>query len=348
MYNFPLLVKPISDLCNLNCTYCFYKDRPTLPKILQKKMKQETLERMISVYQPYVEEPCYIWQGGEPTLLGLDFFKEASRLQTKAGTLNVLQTNGLMIDDEWAIFFKENNWFIGVSLDSKENKARGMDTKRVEETISTLKKFEVPYNILCTVSKDNVYSPKETIEYLSNWATNIQFIPAQPLTPGCFSEAPTGDEYRDFLKGVLGAYRDLQSYPVIENFEQAALAWKNVHVNCESTQRCGTYLTIEADGGIYPCDFFVEDKWKIGNIFDIGNITYMFGKDSKMESFRDLKELPNDTCDSCHIKKICNSGCPRHRYLNKGNHEDLSIYCEAHKYLYQVGYLTNEQRANKI
>ena len=334
MANFPLLLKPISDLCNLNCSYCFYKDRPTLPKILQKRISLETFKKLVEVYEPFVETPTYIWQGGEPTLLGLPYMKELVSLQGEE-VENIIQTNGLLLTREFVEFLKEENWFVGVSLDSENNESRNMDTSKVEEAISLLREYNVPYNILCTVSKENVYFPEKTLRYLSKWATNIQFIPAQPISPLCKGEAPTGPEYAAFLSGIMAEVRRMTTHVSIENFEQAALALYGIHLNCETTKRCGTYLTIESDGNIYPCDFFVEDKWKVGNIHNVENITdFMDG--GKMERFRSLKELPNDTCETCYVKNICNKGCPRHRYLVKGDHNDLSMFCEAHGYIFRT------------
>src|SRR5688572_16606190 len=195
-----LLIKPASALCNLDCAYCFYLDRETDPYagLPARKMTGTTLERLVAGFLEYsFPNSTFAFQGGEPTLCGLDFFEQLVNLQVKHGrdgqnVSNAMQTNGMFIDESWCKLFKGYNWLIGISIDGPEavhdlyrkNRGGAGTWRRVMQSIETMKKHKVEFNVLCVVSQANVHKAREIYRfYRSIGVDNLQFIPLSEFAP---------------------------------------------------------------------------------------------------------------------------------------------------------------------
>ena len=348
------LIKPASSLCNLKCRYCFYEDIANHRSIKSMGIMQtETAALLIHRAFDAVERKGIIhfaFQGGEPTLAGLDFFRnfvamakeEQERRQTQAQLQWSIQTNGTLLNDDWAAFLKENHFLVGLSMDGcKElhNDMRvakdGSETwNQVLNAVRLLQKASVDFNILCVVTKQcarhaaKIYSglKKTGIEYM-------QFIPClEPIgePAGSQSYSLTSDDYGEFLCRLFDLwYRDWEQgqYHSIRLFDDHVnLLLGATNVTCSTCGLCGGYFVVEADGGIYPCDFYVLDDWLAGKVKEHSLEELTVG-----DTWRRLlkrAEAKPEKCGHCRWKQLCNGGCPTDRYMT----EDGQIYnrlCDA-------------------
>lgn len=346
MHLINLLIKPASGLCNLRCRYCFYYDE--MKNRSQQSfglMNFETIENIISKTLFFTEKECTIaYQGGEPTLAGLDFFRKTIEFQNKYNTKNItihnaIQTNGFIIDEEWAKFFKENNFLVGISLDGLK---KTHDTNRITpdgsgsfqrimNNIDILKKYKVDFNILTVVNRMTA----ENIERIYAFYKKCGFDYQQYIA--CMN--PFGEElmlhdysmsakmYGEFLNRLFDLwYEDLQKgeQPYIREFENyVQIAAGYPPEACSMRGSCGIQYVVESDGGVYPCDFYVLDEMKLGNL----NTDSFDELDKKRREIRFIEEsvqLP-DECKNCEYLKMCRNGCRRNRYDNK------NCYCESYK-----------------
>ncbi len=328
-----VLIKPASSLCNLRCTYCFYldsaKNRETESYGI---MTEETLETVIkNAFTPDMRRITIAFQGGEPTLAGLDFFKKSVKFIEKYNVNKIkvdkaIQTNGIVVDDEWAKFFKENNFLVGVSLDGPKDCHDPFRTdingkgshKQVMKSIEVLKKHNVDFNILCVVNSitakriQSIYTffKKNEFEYL-------QFIPClqgfgeedkkMPFTLtakdfGTFMCNLFDLWYRDFIESGIPHIRQF------ENYIEMILGYPPE--SCGMSGLCVCQNVIEADGSCFPCDFYVLDKFKLGNV-------HTESYDQMYENCKDLKFLQTelitvDKCKECKFFGICRGGCRRY------------------------------------
>src|SRR5579884_3730265 len=281
-----LLIKPASAVCNLDCSYCFYLDREADPykSLPARRMSMDTLERMVDTWLFYsYPNSTFAFQGGEPTLAGLPFFEKLVEFQKQYGrngqnVSNALQTNATLIDDNWAKLFKEYNWLLGVSIDGPEeindlyryNKQGRGTWKRVVQSIETLQKHGVEFNCLCVLSQANVDNPRELYRfYRSLGVDNIQFIPLAEFD-GNGNALPftiTPEQYGRFLCEVFDLWwpeRRKLRIRIFDNIAEAVAGQKPG--NCTMHETCDSYVVVEYNGDVYPCDFFVESGWKLGNV----------------------------------------------------------------------------------
>ncbi len=357
-----LLIKPASAVCNLDCSYCFYLDREADPykALPARRMAIETLERLVDTYLFYsYPNATFAFQGGEPTLAGLDFFEKLVEFQKRYGRdghniSNALQTNAILLDDDWAQLFREYNWLLGVSLDGPEeindtyrfNKAGRGTWKQVMRGVECLQKNKVDFNILCVLSQANVEKPRELYKfYKSIGVDNIQFIPLAEFD-GEGNRLPftiTAEQYGHFLVEMFDLWwpdRRKMRIRFFDNIAEAVAGMKPG--SCTMHETCDSYVVVEYNGDIYPCDFFVESGWKIGNI----------GLDSWSEvarrtrrySFAQKKTLAHPECQICEWQSICHGGCPKFRHGPHRQFEDLDYFCQAYKMIYakSVGPLRKE------
>lgn len=372
---FHILTKPIGPMCNLDCRYCFYTEKKTLfPEKKDFKMSDEVLEAFIHKYisSQQIPEIQFVWQGGEPTLIGLDFFRKVILLQEKYSgekkIINSLQTNGILLNDEWCKFLKENNFLVGLSLDGPEElhdnyrvDANGNPTlTKVINALSLLKKYQVPFNVLVCVTEQSSKEPLKIYHFLKE--QEIEFIQFTPIveripdndnvaiknslkhaTPDsiCNESQETlvtdfsvkSGEYGEFLIEIFDEWvrNDVGSIYVM-NFEWALEAWLGLPSTiCIFSKQCGKALAIEHNGDIYSCDHYVYPKYYLGNIME-GNPKEMIGSD-KQETFGQSKEssLPQ-VCMDCEVRFACNGECPRHRFVRTyDNKPGLSYLCEDYK-----------------
>jgi uncharacterized protein len=313
-------------------------------------MTEATLERLVSTYLTYsYPQSTFAFQGGEPTLCGLDFFTKFAELQQKHGrggqaVSNALQTNGILIDDDWAKFFRSFNWLIGLSLDGTEemhdtyrfNRGGKGTWRKVMNAAETFDKNGTEYNILCVVSQANVHKARELYEfYRSIGIEYIQFIPLAEFdlagNPHPYTVSPA--EYGKFLCEMFDLWWPERRTVRIRFFDNIAEALAGMNPgSCAMHQSCDSYAVVEYNGDVYPCDFFVEENWKLGNINK--DSWSEIARKNKRAAFARKKALPHKECEVCEYRNLCHGGCPSLRRAQHNNFRDLDYFCESYKMIF--------------
>jgi uncharacterized protein len=277
--SFHLLAKPTGAICNLGCRYCFFLSKNELYPGSSFRMSDALLELYISQYIGAQKDPLatIAWQGGEPTLMGLGFFRKAMAMVLKYRPPNMIiqntiQTNGTLIDDEWCRFFKENNFLVGLSLDGpreihdtyRVDKSGRPTFDKVIRAAKTLRKHKVDFNVLTTVHAANGDHPLDVYRFLRDYvrAEFIQFIPiVERDETGRVTEwSIKSEQYGRFLSSVFDEWvrRDVGKV-FVQIFEASLAAWTGAFQSiCVFSQTCGTALALEHNGDLYSCDHFVD------------------------------------------------------------------------------------------
>jgi uncharacterized protein len=347
-----LLIKPASAVCNLDCAYCFYLDRDSDPykALPSRTMTEETLEHLVDSFLFYsYPNSIFAFQGGEPTLAGLSFYRKLVKLQQERGrdghnVSNSLQTNGMLIDAEWCELFREFNWLIGISLDGPQdihdtyrvNKAGHPTWKRVMQSVETMQKQKVDFNVLCVVNTANVGKPRELYEFFKKLGIdNIQYIPLSEfdsegnLRP--FTITPR--EYGKFLCDTFDLWWPDRRKMRIRFFDNLAEALAGQKPGtCTMHETCDSYVVVEHNGDVYPCDFFVEQSWRLGNV--MVDSWSEIARKQKRYQFAANKTLPHAECSRCEYEAICHGGCPKSRVGPHGRFEDLDYFCDSYKMVF--------------
>ena len=365
------MAKPIGPICNLDCTYCYYLEKEKLfPKGENFRMKPEVLESYIRQYCESQSSPeiMFAWQGGEPTLLGVDYFRRIVDLEKKyAGgrpVHNALQTNGTNLDREWCRFFRENGFLIGLSIDGprtlhdtyRVDKGQKPTFERVMHGLALLKKHEVEFNTLTVVNASNVKHPLKVYDFLRETGSGyIQFIPlverlpaggggkhglalAEPPEPGQPPSPVTrwsvnSGLYGDFLIEIFDQWvrRDVGRI-FVQMFDVSLGIWSGAGAGlCIFLENCGQALAIEHNGDLFSCDHFVYPKYRLGNVMN-DSLGAMVNSDRQAE-FGQAKSgnLPK-FCRECDVNFACNGECPKHRFIKTPDGEDgLNYLCPAYK-----------------
>jgi uncharacterized protein len=347
-----LLIKPASAVCNLDCEYCFYLDRDADPyqAMPARRMSEETLQRLVDSYLFYsYPQSTFAFQGGEPTLAGLPFFEKVVELQKRFGrdgqaVSNCLQTNAMVLDGAWCQLFREYQWLLGISLDGPEdmhdlyrkNKAGHGTWKRVVESVELLQKERVEFNILCVVSQANVGRARDLYRFFRSLGIgHLQFIPLAEFdaagNPLPFTI--TAEQYGRFLLDLFDAWWPERRKVGIRFFDNLAEALAGQRPGCcELLETCDSYVVVEYNGDVFPCDFFVESGWKLGNI------TYYswseIARRTRRYSFAAKKTVAHAECQVCEFQSICHGGCPKHRHGPRGRFDDLDYFCRAYKMIF--------------
>jgi len=349
MQPFTLLIKPSGADCNINCRYCFYKDRPAEFGRGKQRMSVETLETLVRSYmQLGFPLSGFAWQGGEPTLMGVEFFQRAVELQKKYGTpgqqiSNTLQTNGVVLDETWCRFFRQNRFLLGISIDGPErfhNRYRvnhsGSGTfAKVMRGIELCKKHDVEFNTLVLLNDQNVRHPDELFEFvIENDLTYLQFIPCierDPATgqPAEFSITPR--QYGDFLCRLFDLWCDYGPEKLnIREFDSLTTFFVlGKHTVCTYSEQCAGFVVVEHTGDAFACEFFVEPKWRLGNISETPLEELAAGA-TKRAFAEEKKNLP-DKCQACCFLKLCHGGCLKDRVrIGDGDSQRESYFCESY------------------
>ena len=368
-----VVAKPIGPACNLDCEYCFYLEKQALFAAGEKyRMPENVLSAFIAGYissqpAPVVE---FVWQGGEPTLLGIDFFKRVVELQkpfAKGRTItNSLQTNGTLLTEEWCRFLKKHNFMVGVSLDGpkmihdryrKDRKGRGTFDE-VMRGLHLLQKHKVEYNVLACVAHHTAGKPLEVYRFLKDAGVEfIQFTPivervldpqiaglglrlAEPASLDSREEqtdvtdwSVVPEEYGDFLIAVFEEWvRNDVGKIFVMNFEWALNAWiGNPSPVCVHARQCGRSLVIEHNGDVYACDHCVYPQYRLGNI--LRDELPSMAEKSLRSGFGVTKEtaLPR-SCRECDVLAACQGGCPKHRFATTFDEQPgLHYLCDGYK-----------------
>ncbi|MEA4890026.1 MAG: anaerobic sulfatase maturase [Clostridiaceae bacterium] len=354
-----LLIKPVSGACNMHCRYCFYTDvQANRAHASFGRMSLETLECLVQKAMAQADGSCtFAFQGGEPTLAGLDFYRALLRFQAQYGrsgltVANTIQTNGLVIDREWAGFLAENHFLVGVSLDggkdlhdiNRLDAGRKGTFNRVMHAVQLLRQYQADFNILTVVTAQTARNIHKLYAfYKRNGLTYQQYIPCinpfenrpdMPADPAPAQDyALTPALYAEFLKNLFDLwYNDLLNnrYVYIRYFENlVGLAAGSPPESCGLLGQCTRQLVVEADGGVYPCDFYVLDSCLLGNL-----ITDSFADiEQKRDQlgFIDVSRQVDGRCLSCAWRPLCRGGCRRDREPMTGGKLSLNRYCEAYQ-----------------
>ena len=347
-----LLIKPVSAVCNLDCAYCFYLDRDADPykSLPGRLMTEETLERMVDTYLFYsYPNSVFAFQGGEPTLAGLRFFEKLTEFQQQYGrdgqsVSNALQTNGIVIDEAWCDLLREFNWLLGVSLDGPQemhdlyrfDKGGRGTWKQVMKGVEILQKNKVEFNILCVLSQANVDKPKELHRFFKSIGVdNVQYIPLSEFNSdgGRMPFTITPEQYGRFLCEMFDLWWEDRRKFRIRFFDNLAEALAGMRPgSCTMHETCDSYVVVEYNGDIYPCDFFVESRWKLGNI--TLDSWPEIARRKKRYEFAGNKAIPHPACQKCEWLSICRQGCPKFRYAPHQRFEDLDYFCQSYKMIY--------------
>lgn len=358
MKNISLLIKPVSGSCNMRCKYCFYEDEMSHREIKNYgRMSYDVLEALVRrVFHEASGTINFMFQGGEPTLIGLDFYKTCIDLVRKYNKNNdvvnfSIQTNGLLINDEWADFFHKHKFLVGISLDGNEEShdcnrldLEGKGTySRVMKAIEVLKKHQVEFNIV-TVIQGKV---AENISAIYNLYKRNHFMYQQYIE--CLEPFTEDDakpiwldnkEYATFLIKLFRKWSsDIKKGNYVYNryFENLIMILKGYcPESCGMMGRCGIQWVIEADGSVFPCDFYVLDPYKLGNIMD-----HSFKEMEKVRidsGFIQFSETILDECKRCKWFMLCRNGCRRNCEPSIHNRRQKNRFCSAYKEFYENVY----------
>lgn len=357
---FNIMIKPVGSLCNLKCHYCYYLDKAEIYGGREPRMTIEMLEHFVKEYIAAndVQDVYFNWHGGEPLLAGLDFYRKAVEFQKKYGEgksiHNTLQTNGTLITREWAEFFRANGFLLGVSLDGPQNvhdryrggKGGASVFGKVIKGIMELYRARVQYNVMTTVNKQSEGRGLEIYQFLKQAGTRfIQFMPVvehvkdglivSPDTPGA-RIAPWSIDARAFGQFLCDIFDYWVRHDVgkvfVNQFDAALASWCGVPSGtCSFAETCGGNSIIEHNGDLYPCDHFVYEDYRIGNVLETDLRTLM--NSSKQVKFGIDKRngLPGK-CLSCRWFFACHGECPKHRFNTTDKGETgLNALCEGYE-----------------
>jgi uncharacterized protein len=359
--SFHLLAKPTGAICNLNCQYCFFLAKEQLYPGSSFRMADDLLETYIQqlLAAHRTPEVTVAWQGGEPTLMGLDFFQRSIELVEKhkkprQQVTHTLQTNGTRLDDDWGRFFKQHNFLVGLSIDGPQPLH---DTYRVDKRDRgtfhqvmqgwhILKRHQVDINILCTVNTANGDHPLEVYRFFRDelGAEFIQFIPIiERVNEDGSTLIQSGDQVTErsvqpeqfgrFLIDVFDewVHRDVGKV-FIQHFDAALANWVGVPPSvCIFSKTCGTALALEHNGDLYSCDHFVEPDYKLGNIQDTPMLDLIASDQQRQFGQAKAETLPT-YCQHCEVRFACNGGCPKNRFLETPDGEaGLNYLCAGYK-----------------
>ncbi len=358
---FHIIVKPIGAVCNLNCTYCFYLPKTLLyPNKEDFRMPDEVLDNFTRQYiesQPEsVQEIHFSWQGGEPTLLGLPFYKKAVALQKKyqrpdMSILNTIQTNGTRLDDAWGHFLHDESFLVGISIDGSEkihDRFRIAPTGRgsfreVMHGLEILKKHNVEFNTLTVVTRINGDQPHPTYDFLKEiGARFFQFIPiVEREENGSIKAESVGSrQWGRFLIGVFERWLENDIGEIYVQFFDLFLGlFMNLPASlCVHAETCGRAVALEHNGDLYSCDHFVFKPHYLGNLMDSPVSTMLDGEFQREFGEQKRSGLPL-YCRECRYLKMCNGGCPGHRFLKApGGEAGLNYLCEGYKLFFQFAH----------
>jgi uncharacterized protein len=347
-----LLVKPTSSLCNLSCTYCFYRRVKDLYPQMPTKMSRSVVETMIrKTLAMNAPRNSFCWQGGEPLLMGLEFFRDAVAFQKKhsrSGQIieNSIQTNGLLLDDAWCEFLRTENFLVGISLDGpapihdfyrKDHGQKGTFAQ-VMQSIGLMKKHDVQFNILCLLTDRNINSPQELYNFFrSHDFRFLQFINCfenDSLSGAWKPFSVKGEETGKFYVQLFDQWFAKDFFDVSIRFFEDILLYlvDGVKASCCYNNTCSSYMVVEHNGDCYPCDFFVFKEWKIGNLME-SNVSNIM-KSPLRSRFVSLKADLPEVCEGCRIAPFCRGDCTRFRYLPETGYKNVSEYCTTIKMVY--------------
>jgi len=362
---FHVMAKPTGSACNMNCDYCFFLHKERLYPGSSFRMTDEVLELYISQYieAQQVPEVTITWQGGEPTMMGLDFFRrsvDCARKFAPSGMRveHTIQTNGMLLDEEWCEFLRENDFLVGLSMDGprelhdryRHDKRGGGSFDRVMRAARLMQENQVEFNILCTVNAANAGHPLETYRFFRdelgvNW---IQFIPiVERVNHDGSTLLQEGDTVTDrsldpeqwgaFLVEIFNDWlvRDVGEMHV-NMFEAAFASWVGAPaMACIFDETCGNAMVIEHNGDLYSCDHFVEPGYLLGNILET-SLSTLISSDKQRRFGADKRNTLPALCRECKWLFACGGECPKNRFVTAPDGEPgLNFLCPGYKAFFE-------------
>lgn len=357
IHYFHVLAKPTGAVCNLDCKYCFFLSKEMLYPGSRFRMADELLEEYIKqlILSQKINEVTVSWQGGEPTLMGIDFFKRAIDLQNKyrkpgMRIFNTMQTNGILINDEWCNFFKVNNFLIGLSLDGlkehhdfyRVDKGGHGTFEKVVIALRLMQKHDVDVNLLTTVHTANADYPLEIYRFFRD-ELNIKFIQFIPIVERKndtgFQEgnevterSVSSEQWGNFLITIFDEWvRKDVGEVFVQMFDAALASWYEVQPSmCIFLEKCGMAAALEHNGDFYSCDHFVEPKYFLGNIME-KEMTEMIASEKQIKFGNDKFDTLPQYCRKCDVLFACHGECPKNRFINTPDGEPgLNYLCSGY------------------
>ena len=365
---FSIMSKPIGPRCNIDCTYCYYLEKEKLfPKEKKFRMTPDVLESYIrqlieTSVEAGMQEIPFAWQGGEPTMLGVDYFRQIVSLQKQYAPegvkiTNALQTNGVLLNDEWGGFLRDEGFLVGISIDGpkkvhdryRRDRAGRPTFDAVMHGLEVLQRNEVEHNALTTVHRANGGKGREIYRFLKGLGIDfMQFIPiAERSRDGELAAAPQVDQdpgnavtawsvsprvYGKFLCDVFDTWfaRDIGKV-FVQFFDVQLGLWMGRHSSlCIFAETCGNALAIEHDGSLYSCDHYVYPEYRLGKITETP-MRDLIWTERQREFGHDKASKLTRQCNSCSYRFACNGGCPKQRFaMAKDGEDGHNYFCESY------------------
>lgn len=358
--SFNVMIKPAGSLCNLNCKYCYYLDKADIYGGREPVMSEAMLETVVREYIAAndVPEVTFNWHGGEPLVLGLDFYRKAMALEQKYADgkkiNNTIQTNGVLLNAEWADFFREHGFLVGISIDGpreihdryRKDKGGAPTFEKVMHGVELLRNAGVEFNTMSTVNKASEGHGAEVYRFLKTLGTRyFQFMPVvehvkdgcivdpseegSKIAPWSISDIAFGhflcDIFDEWFHGDVGRY-------FVGQFDAALACWCGVPPGiCVFSETCGGNAILEHNGDLYPCDHFVYPKYRLGNISETP-IREMMASDAQVRFGINKRNTLPSTCRKCQWFFACHGECPKHRFTRTEKGETgLNSLCSGYK-----------------
>ena len=369
---FNLMIKPAGSLCNLDCHYCYYLDKAEIYHGRQPRMSEQVLETLTKQYieSNDVPEVTFNWHGGEPLVMGLDFYRKAVELQQKyaGGKIvhNTLQTNGTLITPEWADFFRENDFLIGISIDGpadihdkfRKDKGGQNTFDKVMRGVSLLRQRGVQFNTMTTVNKASEGRGAEVYRFLKSIGSRyMQFMPVvehvmypvdsqgrmqkkarpyivSPETPGAYLArwSVSSQGFGRFMCDIFDEWwrSDVGRY-FVNIFDATLAGYCGAQPgSCAYAATCGGNIVVEHNGDVYPCDHFVYPEYFSGNIESV-HLRQIASSDMQRRFGLNKRNTLPSKCISCKFVNICHGECPKHRFSKTDNGDTgLSALCSGY------------------
>ncbi|WP_424942017.1 anaerobic sulfatase maturase [Aliiroseovarius crassostreae] len=365
---FNIMTKPIGPRCNIDCKYCYYLEKEKLfPDEKKFRMSDDVLESYIRqtvdcAVDAGLPEVQFAWQGGEPTMLGVDYFRKIVALQAKhlpahLTATNAFQTNGILLDEDWGRFLHDHGFLVGLSVDGPKkihdhyrvDRAGRPTFDAVMRGLEVLQRHKVDHNALCTVHRANGGKGKEVYKFLKGLGFNhIQFIPiVERVGAGGLAGAPQVDRdpgnsvskwsvsprvYGKFLCEVFDQwFRNDLGRVFVQFFDTQVGVWMGQASSlCVFAETCGNALALEHDGSLYSCDHYVYPEYRLGRITDTP-MRDMIWSDRQAQFGRDKTDALTEQCRACDYRFACHGGCPKHRFAtSKSGDPGHNYFCESY------------------
>jgi uncharacterized protein len=350
---FQVFAKPAGSVCNLRCHYCYYLKKENIYRNGKPfRMPDDILEQYIVQHIDASDAPVigFSWHGGEPTVLGLDYFRKIVALQhihqpVDRQIRNGIQTNGTLLDEEWCRFLAAEGFGVGLSLDGPKELHDLYRVSRNQEPThdqvmrgyALLQKHRIPFDILCVVHDRNVRHPAEVYRFFKQiGARYLGFLPLVEFQPdglGVSDRTVPAEAFGDFLCTIFDEWLSQDIGRVkVQIFEEAiGTAFGQDHALCIFRKTCGDIPVIEHNGDVFACDHFVDMEHRLGNIRETSLVELLEGPSQRAFGQAKLDGLPF-VCKDCEVLAMCNGGCPKDRFLRTPDGEEgLNYLCAGYK-----------------